>query len=55
MRSDTDDPFSQAEGFDHIMGSYLFFDPSILIGREETMHHHVIQKVLAVILEGFPR
>jgi hypothetical protein len=35
--------------------SCLFFYPLMLIGGTKTMHHHIVQKILPIILESLPR
>ena len=54
MGRDTDGPLPSLEGFDHMIPTHLLFNPLPLVGGCDAVHHHIVEKVLAVILKCLP-
>jgi hypothetical protein len=54
MRRNTDDALPLLQSLHHIPSAHLLLHPPIFVGRLKAVHHHIVQKVLAIVLKGLP-
>jgi hypothetical protein len=55
MGSNTDGTLPSLKCLDHMVPSHLLLYPLAFIGGSEAVHHHIIQEILAIVLESLPR